>query len=551
MSRRLAAVTLIAALAAGRAPAAETSARTLSAAELLAEAAATGSVLGPASVDEDVDLARVVAPPDKATVTFRDVRFRGRLSGVPRVPLSVVDGSICAIEAARGDWTQSVDLRGVALGTVRFRDARLRAAWTCLECTVCRAGFQATRFADDATFIRTRFGHNEAAELCRGPAPVCAPSDFAEAIFAGAARFDAASFRTGASFDGADFAQGARFPRVSAGAPVSFIGARFRADAEFRDCRLAGTYFGPGMADAARATAEATEFASRADFRGCSFADAVYFNGAVFAGDALFTRVLVSGGIVSFLGSLGTRTIDLRGLVLARSDAKLLLDATAADAVRLAWDELGPAVLRGRSDLGRQSASMLDALAHATGQHGDANSARKIEFAARSEQRAQQHVCEGQSPGACIASEAEWWFWTFPTRNGSDPTWLFAGLLLLWSGAVVAALRRGRIVVAPWSKAEEDAPSIYDCVPVQQSPAGAYCPVQASARAQAAAAFASGLVFKLGSRRQRWAAPEAPRSCAVATYVLWLAWLLSWMLLALIAKVIITSFPGLEFLKIG
>jgi hypothetical protein len=262
---RIATAALIAAAMAGGAPAAERASRKLAASELLAEAARTGLIVGPTEVEEDIDLARIVGPSSSATVTFQEVNFRGRLVGAPRVPLSVIEGSICAIEAERSEWTRRIELRGVALGTVRLRDARLEAPWACLECTVCRAGFESARFADQANFIRTRFGWNDTVRMiCRGPAqPVCAQSDFAEAIFAGAARFDSATFQTAGSFDGADFGQGARFPRASATAPLSFIGARFRRDAEFRDCRFAGTYFGPLTGNTAATTEEVTEFASR------------------------------------------------------------------------------------------------------------------------------------------------------------------------------------------------------------------------------------------------------------------------------------------------
>ncbi len=148
-----------------------------------------------------------------------------------------------------------------------------------------------------------------------------------------------------------DFAQGALFPCMSASASLSFIATRFRHDAEFRDCRLASVYFGPDGGGTTATTSAATEFATRADFRGCVFTGIVSFNGATLGGDALFARAVAAGGTFSLLDTSSARALDLRGLVLSNPEAKLRLDAIAADAVRLDWDELGPAVLRAQADL--------------------------------------------------------------------------------------------------------------------------------------------------------------------------------------------------------
>jgi len=422
MFGRLAATALIGAAMTGAAAAEVGSPRKLSAGEVLTEAKQNGLVVGPAIVDEDLDLGRLVGPTEGAAVVFQNVNFRGRLAGAPKVPLSVVEGSICALEAERSEWSQPADFRAVKFGTARFREARLSAAWTCLECTICRAGFQGTRFGSEATFIRTQFGQPGAEDICRERAPrTCAPTDFAEATFASAARFDHTTFRTAASFDSADFAQGARFPRTSASASLSFIGTRFRHDAEFRDCRLASVYFGPDGGSTTATTNEATEFATRADFRGCVFTGIVSFNGATLGGDALFARAVAAGPTFSLLDTSSARALDLRGLVLSNPGAKLRLDAIAADAVRLDWDELGPAVLRAQGDLTPdQRASMLEALERRLSGQGDGEAARKVGFESKKERRAHRPLCEGEQPGACLVGEAEWWLWTLPTRNGSD-----------------------------------------------------------------------------------------------------------------------------------
>ncbi len=173
---RLAATAPIGAAMAGAAAAEVGAPRKLSAGEVLAEARQNGLVVGPAIVDEDLDLGRLVGPTEGSAVVFQNVNFRGRLAGAPKVPLSVLEGSICALEAERSEWSQPADFRAVKLGSARFREARLSAAWTCLECTICRAGFQGTPFGGEATFIRTQFGQPSAEDICRERAPrTCTP----------------------------------------------------------------------------------------------------------------------------------------------------------------------------------------------------------------------------------------------------------------------------------------------------------------------------------------------------------------------------------------
>ena len=192
---------------------------------------------------------------------------------------------------------------------------------------------------------------------------------------------------------------------------------------------------------------------------------------------------------------------------------------------------------------------MLEVLERRLSGQGDGEAARKVGFESKKERRAHRPLCEGEQPGACLVGEGEWWLWTLPTRNGSDPTWLVAGLLLLWGGMTLASVGRGRVLVFPSANAGEEAPAIYDCVAGDQAPDGASCPIQGR-RLRIAAAYATGLIFKLGAKRQRWAS-TSPRHRATASGMLWAIWLLSWALLILTAKVIVTAFPGLDFIRAG
>ncbi len=321
----------------------------LNAADVVAEIAATGRIDGPATVDDDLDLGRLseVAGKTPGGMVFNDVRFRGRLTGAPSVRLRIQGGSVCRIEADGLAWPQAVDIRGATIGAARFRSARMRGSWTCFECAICRTNFEEVQFAVEASFTGTRFGAPIDADLCReATAAAAGTTNFAEASFAATARFDRAAFQTPASFDGAEFRDTARFARATATQGLSAIGTRFRRDAEFRDCVLNNAYFGPDTRASGQTTFEATEFAARADFRGCRFAGATHFDAAVFAGDALFTRARFTGPDLSFLGTLAAHAIDLRAATLSNPAARLALDATAADAIRLDWDSAGDAILR-------------------------------------------------------------------------------------------------------------------------------------------------------------------------------------------------------------
>ena len=56
---------------------------------------------------------------------FDNIRFRGRLTGVPAVPLQFRDGSICRIEAEGGLWPKAIELRNVTIASGKFTNAHL------------------------------------------------------------------------------------------------------------------------------------------------------------------------------------------------------------------------------------------------------------------------------------------------------------------------------------------------------------------------------------------------------------------------------------------
>jgi hypothetical protein len=541
-------VTLIFALCALAPSAFAIDTRVLSAADVVAEIAATGRIEGPATVEDDLDLGRLSEAAGKSPggMVFNDVRFRGRLTGAPSVHLRIQGGSVCRIEADGLAWPQAVDIRGATIGAARFRSARMRGAWSCFECALCRTNFEEVQFADEASFTGTRFGAATDPDLCRESAPAaCGTANFAEASFAATARFDRAAFQSRASFDGAEFRDAARFARASATQGMSAIGTRFRRDAEFRDCVLTDAYFGPDTRASGQTTFEATEFTARADFRGCRFAGTTHFDAAVFAGDALFTRARFTGPDLSFLGVLAAHAIDLRAAGLSDPTARLALDATAADAIRLDWDSAGDAILRALPGLpAEQRVSTLDALSRTLDSQGETRAGLRVAFAAKQARRDQQaSICGDDSVAGCAAGEAEWWLWTWPTRNGSDLAWPLAALGLLWGMAALVGLPRGRVLAVPGEPA--DGGAAYRCVTAGSMPDGTWCPTGLQ-RAEMAIGFATRLVFKLGPTQLRMAAPTGGTGVAATNLALRLAWVLGWALLGLVAAVIAAAFPGLR-----
>jgi hypothetical protein len=191
---------------------------------------------------------------------------------------------------------------------------------------------------------------------------------------------------------------------------------------------------------------------------------------------------------------------------------------------------------------------MFEALSRRLEAQGSARWARVVAFEAEQGRRTRRAVwCSDKSAGTCLTGEAEWWLWTLPTRNGSDPTALFAALALLWGLTVAAGIVRGRILVLPRVHGDE-ASAVYAMPFADQIPEGTYCPL-GTGRAREAVRFANGLVLKLGTRRARFAAPVSAPWHTGMGMALWIAWLLGWTLLAALAAVLATSFPGLEFLK--
>jgi uncharacterized protein YjbI with pentapeptide repeats len=517
------------------------SVRTWSAKEVVSEVARTGQ-LSSAEVDDDLDLSRLDPPADKGRIKFSQVTLRGRLLGTPRYPLVIEQSSVCTLgPSSEGAIWQDVQLHWVSIARVQLDRAHLGGQFSCVNCILCRADFVGSTFDQDASFVETtRVGANEAAGACVRRRPVtCAPADFTDAIFRSTARFDGVEFVAGARFEDTEFQASARFPRAFSGQPIRFVGARMRGDADFRDCRLAGLEFGletPG-------SYESSSFAARADFRDCTFSGPVRFDNAEFRGDTTFARARLQSEILSFRGVLASKPLDLRELAV-EPRTKLLLDAMGADTLRVSWGALGPAVLRGARDMAEAPrVAMLDALSSRLAADGSPRAARVVAF--ESERCHRPEKC-GERWGSCLLGEAQWWLWTLPTQNGSDPTVVLVALFLLWAAVVLAAAWPGNLVLPrPVGRASND--PVY--LPHARNHAATS--IQ-TGRVTEAVLFATRLVFKLGKTRARWMVPERESRAKVAAAALRTVWWAGWALMGVAAGVLATSFPGLaSFVKLG
>ena len=384
--------------------------RVLSAADVVAEIAATGRIEGPTTVEDDLDLGRLSEAAGKSPggMVFNDVRFRGRLTGAPSVHLRIQGGSVCRIEADGLAWPRSVDIRGATIGAARLPIRRGCVARG--RVSSARSAGPTSRRCNSPTRPVSPV-HVRCCDRTRAVPQVGATCLRHRQLRRGVVCCHCAvrSRRVVDSFDGAESRDAARFARASATQGMSAIGTRFRRDAEFRDCVLTDAYFGPDTRASGQTTFEATEFTARADFRGCRFAGTTHFDAAVFAGDALFTRARFTGPDLSFLGVLAAHAIDLRAAGLSDPTARLALDATAADAIRLDWDSAGDAILRALPGLpAEQRVSTLDALSRTLDSQGETRAGLRVAFAAKQARRDQQaSICGDDSVAGCAAGEAE------------------------------------------------------------------------------------------------------------------------------------------------
>jgi uncharacterized protein YjbI with pentapeptide repeats len=382
------------------------------------------------TVNEPIDLAKLHAG---HAVTFIDVRFCGGLLGPPAAPVTIEGGEISTIKTAGQIWVVPVLLQRTRTGNILLGDAVLDQ-FGCADCSIRYASFLRTRFKKGANFSNTRLGHSKKSGDAQPERPPCGLNSdeawlvtFREAVFEGPAFFDHAVIdgervpteTTGRpSFGSAEFQQVAQFSDVK-GSSIYFGGATFRSQAVFTRCDLTDVQFGKDQ--------ESATFDATADFSGCTLRGGATFRNVIFLADAWFAHAQLFGR-ADFGGVLPSRSLDLRGAKAkpdTRTDAAIVLGAAAAEAARLAWGNLGPAIKLGTTDV-----DAIEALSRNLAAHDEPQTALALSYQAKTIRRAER---TDQPLTDRLGDEAEWWLWTWPTANGSQPLWPI-GLLLAISG---------------------------------------------------------------------------------------------------------------------
>ncbi len=482
--------------------------------------AATGH-LDDVQIEGALDLAGLTTPDGGPLILYK-VDLRGALRGAPAAALQIWDSVLGGLRAPHTEWRSPVDIESSEItGHVNLDGARFEKGFACRRCTFSSLSAFRARFDDDADFSF---------------------SDFKGLVNFGAARFHSAAFdgarfeeADGPNFSETDFAGEARFARVStAEAPVNFLGASFRGEANFRRCDFGRGVFSRLNAPDKRAGPIDTEIASfgqLADFRSCEFRRGADFAAAAFQAGARFDGATIPEGV-----------LDLRGLTRVEGEI-VLRDIKTGPRATLALDEesiahlqldsagLDPARWRGLSP------DVLDSIADRAKALGFESSARRLHYVANT-QRA-------WGAGATLADRAKWAS-QWPSANGTDLVrplvlggvlWLCAALLTLKRGVLVEVAASGEEKANVFARVTEP---IY--LPAEEAALQAgRLPKSAFERAAAAAAFGFALVFKLGARRFRPAYPGRWRTRGL--FVIWLAGF------AAVAVIVVTTgqmLPGLR-----
>lgn len=377
----------------------------------------------------DFDLSRLRAPAGVTRVVLQDVQVNGRVyasANGPAVPLTI-----------EGSTLQKLDLSGARLragftldnstiqGLVHFDDAQFDGP------VVLHGG----TIAGGAVFRRVHFG--AAVEITTQfdkPAGTSGDVSFADAHFAGPARFDRSRFSGGVRFDSSRFEADASFLGLVVAGLASWRNVIFSGDAEFRFCQLGDVDF--GEAKPMTAFAGLTVFAGLADFRGCTMRSA-HFDYVDGRGDMMLVNVQVTPGDLTLRqAALRGGRSDLTGL---RVTGRLDLEGANISALQFRWPELAPPLQRAgaSSEVLRPLYYRLDALQ----QKEEALGA----WATLAEQLFRERIVD---PNTDVAETArlwlEWWVWGCPTGYGTQlgrialltlVAWLLLSLpVVLWRG---------------------------------------------------------------------------------------------------------------------
>lgn len=283
-------------------------------------------------IDGDLDVAKMKPPPHAKQILLSEVQLEGKLhssAGGPAVALRIDNSGLRSVDLRGTRWSAplAIENKSAVKGDARFEGAQFDAAFT----------LHASSFGGPTLFRGARFaGPVEITSSIFRPAPpIRASVSFADARFAGTARFDYSDFGTGVRFDTTRFDADASFLGVMVTGEGSWRNAIFGGDAEFRFCKLGDADFGD--------INKMSVFMHLADFRGCTMSS-LRLDYADIRGDALLVNVRVAPGDLTLRqASLRGARNDFSGLKVA---GKLDLQGAQIANLQMQWFEIGPALLR-------------------------------------------------------------------------------------------------------------------------------------------------------------------------------------------------------------
>lgn len=283
-------------------------------------------------IDGDLDVAKMFPPPHVKQILLSEVQLEGKLhssAGGPAVALLIEDSGLRSVDLRGTRWRAplAIENKSVVKGEARFEGAQFDATFR----------LHASNFGGPTLFRGAHFaGPVEITGSIFRPAPPSrATVSFADARFAGPARFNYSDFGSGVRFDTTRFDADASFLGLKVTGEGSWRNVMFGGDAEFRFCKLGDADFGD--------TEKVTVFMGLADFRGCTMSS-LRLDYADMRGDALLVNVQVAPGDLTLKqASLRGARNDFSGLKVS---GKLDLRGAQIANLQMQWFEIGPALLR-------------------------------------------------------------------------------------------------------------------------------------------------------------------------------------------------------------
>jgi uncharacterized protein YjbI with pentapeptide repeats len=450
--------------------------------------------LADVTVDGDLDAAKMQPPPDAKAIEFRRVTLNGTLSatgGGPPVALLLRMVTLNAIDFRDAHWRTPLTIETSTVNSsAQFARARFDAPLTLYKTTVDGlAGFSGARFAAPVEITYSTFK--------APPPPRISSVSFADARFAGPARFDHSEF-SNVLFNTARFDADASFLGLKVSDLAEWKNVIFRGDAEFRFCRLGKANFG--------GTEYLSVFMHLVDFRGC-WMKSLVLDYADIRGDALLVNVHIAPGDLTLReASLRGACNDFSGLQVA---GKIdLTDAQIAN-LHMRWYEIGEAVWRSKP-----GSAVLRPLQRRLEELKQNDEARDVSALLARREIEERLAQPKTSPGDRALLRAEQIVWGKATGYGTRLDRIVGIALLCWLLLALPLAFAGglRIVRADTDKA----PPLHTPIAPDASPVP---PVSAGSRAWQALVYAFSLMFTLPDFGLR---PAAPLTSGMHSYLLFM-----------------------------